>query len=87
MSEEPVPEPEVNKNKRYRKPKPWDTDDINHWEIVPVFKETPSFLEESSFATLFPKYRENYLRQVWPQITISLEAYVSIFVIKCAIPL
>jgi len=23
----------VNKNKRYRKPKPWDTDDIDHVEL------------------------------------------------------
>jgi hypothetical protein len=23
----------VSKNKRYRKPKPWDTDDIDHWKI------------------------------------------------------
>jgi hypothetical protein len=30
------PEP-VNKNKRYRKPKPWDTDDIDH-VYPPVFE-------------------------------------------------
>ena len=59
------PPPPVNKNKRYRKDKPWDTDDIDHWNI-PTFTQAdnpnPS-VEESSFATLFPKYREAYLKQ------------------------
>ena len=29
--------------------------------------------EESSFATLFPQYREKYLREVWPSVTRALK--------------
>ena len=32
-------------------------------------------MEESSFATLFPKYREKYLREVWPSVTRALKEY------------
>lgn len=64
----------VNKNKRYRKEKPWDNDTIDHWAIPKVTAEDPldAPLEESSFATLFPKYREKYLREVWPLVTKSV---------------
>lgn len=34
-----------------------------------------AFLEESSFSTLFPKYREVYLKSSWPFITKTLEKY------------
>ncbi|KAJ3295207.1 ribosomal RNA assembly protein krr1 [Rhizoclosmatium sp. JEL0117] len=69
-----------NKNKRYRKDKPWDTDDIDKWAIQPFDYETDGkliqpFLEESSFATLFPKYRENYLKEVWPGVTQALDKH------------
>ncbi len=55
----------------------WDTDDIDHWKIE-EFKAPPDaqpFLEESSFATLFPKYRETYLREIWPLLTTALKAH------------
>jgi ribosomal RNA assembly protein len=65
-----------NHNK-YRKDKPWDNDQIDHWSVIPWNEEDSTkskpFLEESSFATLFPKYREKYLREVWSTITKALE--------------
>ncbi|KAJ3229559.1 Ribosomal RNA assembly protein mis3 [Chytriomyces hyalinus] len=73
---QPVP----NKNKKYRRDKPWDTDDIDKWAIQPFDYETegkniPAFLEESSFATLFPKYRENYLKEIWAGVTRALDSH------------
>ncbi|KAJ9098043.1 Ribosomal RNA assembly protein mis3 [Naganishia cerealis] len=65
----------VNKNNRYRKEKPWDTDDIDHWKIDPFTaadNKAGPFLEESSFAILFPKYREQYLRESWSTLTTIL---------------
>ncbi|KAG8743977.1 hypothetical protein FRC10_011051 [Ceratobasidium sp. 414] len=62
--------PAVNKNKRHRKDKPWDTDDID---------QLPSLTHciESSFATLFPKYREKYLREVWSAVTTALQHHAT----------
>lgn len=64
MDMSPELETEVTEKKpkhrgKHDKPKPWDTDDIQHWKLE---KFDPSYneggmLEESSFATLFPAYR------------------------------
>ncbi|MCJ1335608.1 Ribosomal RNA assembly protein mis3 [Bachmanniomyces sp. S44760] len=62
----------------HKQEKPWDTDDIDKWKIDPFTSEdnaAGTFTEESSFATLFPKYREHYLRETWPLITRSLERH------------
>ncbi|PNW74826.1 hypothetical protein CHLRE_12g508200v5 [Chlamydomonas reinhardtii] len=63
------------KKGKHRREKPWDHDGIDHWK-VDAFKpeDNPNgLLEESSFATLFPKYREKYLREVWPAVTKALK--------------
>jgi len=61
--------------KKYEKEKPWDHDGIDHWKIDKFGKEDnpTGLLEESSFAILFPKYREKYLRELWPVITKALK--------------
>ncbi|RHY47203.1 hypothetical protein DYB30_013605 [Aphanomyces astaci] len=63
------------KGKKHRKDKPWDTDDVAHWKVESWNDDDnkAGMLEESSFATLFPKYREKYLREVWPIVTKALD--------------
>lgn len=57
----------------------WDNETIDHWHNE-GFKEgdmPQPLAEESSFATLFPKYREKYLQKVWPHVTRILKGHVS----------
>ena len=74
-----APEEEQQQNQgkkgRYRREKPWDHAGIDHWDVPKFTKEDNphGLLDESSFATLFPKYREKYLRDVWPSITKALK--------------
>lgn len=60
----------------YNRDKPWDTDDIDKWKIDEFKAEDNAsglpFTEESSFMTLFPKYREQYLRSIWGDVTRTL---------------
>ncbi|KAL8734292.1 MAG: hypothetical protein Q9181_003239 [Wetmoreana brouardii] len=56
--------------------KPWDTEDVDKWKIdtfTPTDNVAGPFAEESSFAVLFPKYREVYLKQAWPLVTRALD--------------
>ena len=45
------------------------------WSDKPLTKDDNpgGLLEESSFATLFPKYREKYLQESWPEVTRALK--------------
>ncbi|KAL6947419.1 ribosomal RNA assembly protein krr1 [Hanseniaspora vineae] len=63
----------------HNRDKPWDTPDIDKWKIE-EFKEEDNasglpFAEESSFMTLFPKYREVYLKSIWNEVTKTLDKH------------
>jgi len=51
----------------------------NAWALeIPEFRESDNphgMQEESKFATLFPKYREKYIREVWPLVEAKLSEY------------
>lgn len=62
---------------KHDKPKPWDTPDVDHWKVEPFQPawNEGGLLEESSFCTLFPQYREKYLVEVWPIVTKTLKEH------------
>ncbi|CAL1373257.1 unnamed protein product [Linum trigynum] len=63
---------------KHDKPKPWDDDpNIDHWKVEkfdPSWNES-GMLEVSEFATLFPSYREKYIRDVWPMVKSALKEH------------
>mmetsp|Transcript_22136 Transcript_22136/g.55830 ORF Transcript_22136/g.55830 Transcript_22136/m.55830 type:complete len:431 (+) Transcript_22136:77-1369(+) len=65
------------KKQKNRKEKPWDTPDIDKWKTEKFTQEhnPHGLLEESSFATLFPQYREQYLKQVWPDVKAACDEH------------
>ena len=68
---------ESTKKSKYRKAKwvPEDYDQIDKWKIPTITKEDvkSSFSEESSFAVMFPKYREKYIKECWGLVLKSLK--------------
>lgn len=52
-----------------------DSHSVKPWENFKPENGSGAFLEESSFATLFPKYREKYLQEVWKVVTSELNKY------------
>ncbi|KAH7826036.1 putative 90S preribosome [Monocercomonoides exilis] len=81
-----VEPPRKEKKGKFRKEKPWDDETVDHWKIEPWKPEDNkggTFAEESSFATLFPRYREQYLRQVWGQVGKALKQYGIDCVLDC----
>jgi ribosomal RNA assembly protein len=65
------------KKSKYRKEKPALDPSIDPWKIEKFTREDNphKLLEESSFSVLFPQYRENYLRDIWPLVQNELKKH------------
>nr|BAN65546.1 ribosomal RNA assembly protein mis3, putative [Babesia bovis] len=76
---------ERKNHNKYRRDKPWDDETIDHWKVESFTEEDnkPPLLEESSFVTLFPKYREKYIQSIWGDVKRALGNYH----IKCELDL
>ncbi|KAM4614825.1 KRR1 small subunit processome component homolog [Polymixia lowei] len=83
MKEDGVSEAQTGKKSKKMKPQVDESDLLtvpDGWKEPGFTKEDnpKGLLEESSFATLFPKYREAYLRECWPLVQKALgEAHIN----------
>lgn len=71
VEQKPVESSTVSKKNKYRKDKPWDNDPtLDKWKIEEFKKGDMAepLSEESSFATLFPQYREKYIQECFGNV-------------------